>query len=64
MKYRTIKRSMNDICRSCLNEELHIDLEPVDCYYLMYPQMCRRCGEMKNIVTDIRWRKRIRLLLK
>ena len=64
MKYRAMKRSMYDICRNCLNEEFHIDLEPVDCYYMMYPQKCRRCGEMKNIVTKIRWRKRIKLLFK
>ena len=64
MKYRSIKPSLGNTCRSCLNDSFKIDLKPSDCYYMIYPQRCSNCGEIKNIVSRIRWKKRLMLLFK
>ena len=63
MKYHMIKRDLGHICRQCLNEQYHIKLIPNDCYYHMYPAVCDRCKQMKNIVKEIRFKKRLKIRL-
>ena len=64
MKYHKIKQALGHTCRNCLNEQLHLSLEPEDCYYFMYPAVCSRCGEVKNIVDGVRFWKRMEIRLK
>lgn len=53
------------ICRRCLNRVCHVNLERTDCVYgNPYPMCCPRCGEMHNIVTDLRFTGRIKLMFK
>ena len=43
-----------NFCRSCINEEYDIHLKRKDCIYnAPYPMQCSRCGEVKNIVSDL-----------
>ena len=64
MKHHSLNENMGRACRSCLNEKFGVDLKPRDCSYSIYPGQCRICGEMKNIVQEIKWRKRIFLRFK
>lgn len=64
MKYKSIKNSMGHTCRTCLNDKYGINLKSADCRYTVYPSVCYRCGEVKNIVEHIRLRKRLLLRLK
>ena len=63
MKYAGIQKDMRHLCRNCLNEKHAIGLQPKDCIYAMYPEMCCRCGQMKNIVSEIRFYKRLKIRL-
>lgn len=60
-KYSYIKEDLCHYCRDCLNEANDINLSPEDCKCFMYPMLCHRCGMVKNIVTDIRLSKKIKL---
>ena len=64
MNYRIIKQDLGHTCRECLCEQHRIRLKPQDCYYQMYPAVCSRCGNVKNIVEDIRFGKRLLIRLK
>ena len=59
MKYHTIQNDLKKTCRSCLNQEYGLNLKPKDCLYEDYPYVCQYCGEVKNIVNDIRFRKKM-----
>lgn len=51
-----------DICRRCINRLFHVHLKPTDCLYgLPFPQRCRACGEMRNIVTGLRLSGKMKL---
>lgn len=64
MKYQRVKDSLGHICRACLNEKFSIQLQPEDCVYTMYPSVCYRCGEVKNIVENISFSKRMMIRFK
>lgn len=50
-------------CRSCINKEMHLNLQPQDCTYLRFQHVCKCCGEVKNIVREVNIRSRYKLLL-
>lgn len=53
------------ICRRCINREYGVELKPEDCVYdIPFPARCRNCGEMRNIVTGLRLRGKMKLLFK
>lgn len=53
--YRTTKmKRLGTLCRTCMNKEYHLKLQPKDCMYFMYRYQCQRCGKVQNIVRDIR----------
>ena len=62
--YREFKSDMEHTCRACLNEKYRAKLTPRDCDYLMYPAVCRYCGEVKNIVAWVKFGKRLRIWLR
>lgn len=64
MKIREFNHELGRTCRVCLNQAYDLRLEPQDCRYEEYPRICRRCGEVKNIVEDISLNKKVTLLLK
>jgi len=54
-----------DICRRCINRKYDLSLKPSDCLYGNgYPGVCRSCGAVQNIVTGLRLRGKIKLLLR
>ena len=64
MKYSYLKNDLNNTCRACLNKKYRLNLKPKDCLYEDYPHICRKCKEMKNIVHDVRFRKKLLLFFK
>ena len=64
MNYRYLKNDLGSSCRACLNDKYKLKLKSEHCHYMMYPQLCKNCNEMKNIVVGIRFSKRIGLLFK
>jgi len=52
----------NRYCRRCINDILSINVEKEDCYYAMYPNQCQKCGQMRNIVEDLRWSAKYKIL--
>lgn len=56
------KEYLGTCCRTCINQQLKVDLQPKDCEYLYYPYPCKICGEQKNIVSSIRIISRYKLL--
>ena len=54
----------NYICRGCINEVYHANLFPRECEYEMYPDMCPRCKQMKNIVCGTSVKGTLKLLIK
>lgn len=59
------KRFGGYICRRCLNEQFDLRLSPEDCSYDQHAlSVCPCCGEVQNIVTRVRFTKRLRLYLK
>ena len=64
MKYRNINAELGRVCRNCLNEQYHLGLSSKHCSYMMYPSVCSRCGEVKNIVVSINFFKRLMIRLK
>ena len=59
VKYRRIKEDLEYTCRECLNRKYSVKLKPKNCVYGEYPHICRECGEVRNIVDDIKFIKRI-----
>ena len=54
-----------DICRRCINRKHHANLKRSDCLYgIGYPCVCTSCGEVRNIVTGLRLRGKIKLLFR
>lgn len=53
-----------NLCRRCVNEAYHVQLRSHDCWYEYYPHVCPRCGEIHNIVNDLKLSAKLRLLLK
>ena len=51
------------ICRRCLNKKYKVHLIPDDCIY-EYRYVCPRCREMHNIVSDLRFSGKMKMLLK
>ena len=51
------------ICRRCLNEKYKIHLVPEDCIY-EYRHICPRCEEVHNIVSDLRFSGKRKMLWK
>ncbi|NCB91398.1 MAG: hypothetical protein EOM40_02320 [Clostridia bacterium] len=49
-------------CRECVNKNLHLDLRNEDCIYLRFPYVCESCKKTGNIVKDIRWWKKYKLI--
>lgn len=44
-----------NVCRGCINSVYGTNLLRADCLYEgPYPHVCIRCGEVKNIVADVR----------
>lgn len=64
MKYRELKDNVLSVmCRRCINEEYGLELMQEDCYYLPFPDICPHCGQVRNIVGDIRPVKKMKALL-
>lgn len=61
--YHLFTEDIGHYCRECLNEEYGINLNNGDCGYFIYLQMCSRCREVKNIVIDVRFSRRIKLFM-
>ena len=56
------KQYGRDICRRCINQLFGVHLKHKDCRYgVPYPQRCRACGEMRNIVTGLRMTGKLKL---
>lgn len=50
-----IHRTLGDsVCRRCIARQYRVDLLPNDCWYATYPHACSSCGEIHNIVVDLR----------
>ena len=65
----TAKKLFHDaggsICRRCINRKYNLNLKRTDCLYgLAYPGVCTSCGAVQNIVTSLRLRGKIKLLLR
>ncbi len=58
------ERLGNTVCRRCIRKAYKVALEPADCYYAMYPSACSSCGEVHNIVVDLRRSGKMKLLFK
>ncbi len=57
------KEYRRDICRRCINRLYGARLNPSDCRYgIPYPQTCPCCGKVHNIVTDLRFSGKLKLL--
>lgn len=64
MKYSIFKKHMlNRYCRSCINKKCSIHLKQENCIYAVYQNKCQQCGEMKNIVEDLRWNAKGKILM-
>lgn len=58
-KYKLLKKDLGNICRVCLNKKYGLNLQPKHCIYDIYPGLCGECNNVKNIVRDIHFSKRI-----
>ena len=53
------------LCRMCMNELYHTDLQRTDCIYDgPYQALCSHCGKMKNIVTDFTLTGKLKMVMK
>ena len=64
MKYADFESEMHGYCRRCINDTLGIHFTHEDCEYWDFPERCRKCGEVKNIVTGIRLLSRPKMWFK
>lgn len=63
MKYSEFRKNIvNRYCRKCINEKLSFNLQKNDCIYGIYKNKCQQCKEMRNIVDDIKFSSRYKLL--
>lgn len=62
--YKEFESDLEHTCRACLNKKYGAELTPGDCSYLMYPAVCTNCGEVKNIVSGVRFGKRFRIRMR
>ncbi|MBQ8145176.1 MAG: hypothetical protein IJ039_00175 [Clostridia bacterium] len=61
MKHKSFKKHFHGHCRSCINKKTGVHFKHKNCEYWDYPEACESCGEVKNIVTGIRFFSRIML---
>ena len=55
LKYKTLLRNgLKNHCRTCLNAHYRLRLKRRDCMYFYYPAPCVSCGQVRNIVMEIR----------
>ena len=64
MNYHIFKRTaLHNQCRECINRSYGLNLKRKDCQYWIYPETCRTCERVSNIVIDIaplsRWKIRL-----
>lgn len=52
-----------EFCRNCLNETYHINLKRRDVLIYDLPCECKRCRQVKHIVTGVKLSKRWKLLM-
>lgn len=57
MKYKS------GLCRECFNEEYGLNLISKDCLYEIYPCVCTKCNEAKNVVINLRRKARFLIRL-
>jgi len=51
---KSIRKNLGDtVCRRCIAEHYGVDLQPPDCVYAMYPDVCDCCKQLNNIVVDL-----------
>lgn len=63
MKYQTLKDTvLGTTCRRCINQKYGLFLQTADCQYLPFLSRCSECGKTRNIVRDLRFSGRWRLL--
>ncbi len=63
VRYRNFQHeALNRSCRECINISYNLRLQSKDCVYYHIPGKCPICGQMKNIVMDIRFTSRGKLL--
>jgi hypothetical protein len=43
-----------EVCRRCIAKRYNVSLLPEDCWYDTYPHPCSICGEVHNIVIDLK----------
>ena len=43
-----------EVCRRCIAKRYNVSLLPEDCWYDTYPHPCAVCGEVHNIVIDLK----------
>lgn len=61
----TIHRDLgNTVCRRCINKFYDVDLQPDNCVYAMYPSQCDACGNVHNIVVELRTSGKMKLMFK
>ena len=62
---KIISKFGGNICRQCINKKYNIHLIHKDCRYdIIYPSLCPKCNEMKNIVTGFQLSGYLKLLFK
>ena len=55
MMYKAFKQATPGmLCRECINQRYGSRLKRNDCRYGIYLSYCECCGQLKNIVTDIK----------
>lgn len=54
MKQIRHRLEASNICRRCINDNLHTSLLPQDCRYYAYQSRCDVCGKMRNIVAELK----------
>ena len=53
------------VCRRCINQVFHVNLQPRDCSYpIPYQQQCAVCGQPSNVVEGFRLTGTLKMLLK
>lgn len=61
----TIHKALgNNVCRRCIVKYYKVNLQPEDCRYAMYPDLCSHCGVIHNIVIDLNLSGKRKLMFK
>lgn len=55
-----------NVCRQCINKEYNTNITRNDCCYISDygKQSCSCCGELRNIVVELRIKGRLKLFFK